>query len=426
MGQALDGRPTSLMFEPKSLAETLVGNAGWLGLAEFGIGKEMATAVLAASGVSDAIKHIAEHNARLVLGINPLVDWKPGSALASVAERCADQTKLFTQLVPDGALGRLGALGIQPPLDFKVGLLSDYADSFGLVRTSSLSQVIRSSETFQRDIGKWQTPQLKSFREVVDSTSLLAGRAHELAECLAPVISRSDLKLTQPSAASFRALEAYTRGLHTSPTLSEVAVVGWGARTASGLLSGAVVAAPVRLDSPADMALDDLLGDDSYQGDGLLFESLLLILDGVDPQAREHLLGAFEALGSRHGAAQKAALMLVESIDWLLRTVAPEAEVMQWAEGQTARRRNRFVHVATGGVERSTLTGRVGFVVRNGDAPLRKLAETQAELVSEVLPQLRRIAEGQKHGGAVNGNTGLVRSMAVTLVGLLGIMFCQP
>ena len=51
-----------------------------------------------------------------------------------------------------------------------------------------------------------------------------------------------------------------------------------------GLLSGAVVAALcVWIARP--MALDDLSVDDSYQGDGLLFESLLLILDGIDPGA---------------------------------------------------------------------------------------------------------------------------------------------
>ena len=45
-----------------------------------------------------------------------LVDWKPGSGagVRGRAMRRSDE-ELFTQLVPDGALGRLGAFGIQPP-----------------------------------------------------------------------------------------------------------------------------------------------------------------------------------------------------------------------------------------------------------------------------------------------------------------------
>ena len=229
--------------------------------------------------------------------------------------------------------------------------------------------------------------------------------------------------MAQPSAASFRALEAYTRGLPTMPDSRQVAVAKWGAQTSTGLLSAAVVRSPIDLDRSTDEALDELLLHEAFHGGGQLDE-LVPILTEVDPQAGEHLRAAFENLDNRHGAAQSAAHMLVETIDWLFRAAAPDVELMGWIDQQEPNFRKKLVF-ARDGSDRPTLTARVRFVVRHRPGSQRTLAKSQADLVIAALPQLRKVAEGVKHGGAEQADVNLVRSLATTLVGLLGVVFTR-
>ena len=418
-------KPEAVAALPGGLPASFVGNLGRLGLAELGVGKNWAGPSLAVSGVSEVIKNLATRNAQLAKMADPLAHWN-GSAALSAARLYADQTRLLSQLVPDRLIGGMSALGLAQTLSIKPGFLSEYAASIGLAQSSSLTQVLRTSETFQQDLAKWHGARFSAISAGLDSTSLLASRAHGVAERLTPVVSRADLKLMQPSAASFRALDAYTRSLSSAPTLGQVVVAGWGAQAATGLLSGAAIAVPIELDSPADIALDELLSDDAFHGTGQLLEDLLPILDSVDPRAREHILGAFEALDNRFAAVPTAAHMLVETIDWLFRSAAPEELVLLWAQDQEPRFRKQLVYKPASGVEKPTLTAKVRYVVRHRDPSQQQLTEAQVKLVIAALPQLREAAEGEKHGGAGRGSVGVVRSMAVTLVGLLGMVFTQP
>lgn len=411
-----------LTVQPKSMAALSGVLPARLGLAELGVGKSMAAAI-AAAGMNDAAKSVLGRNAELMKRLDPLADWKGSSALAALGKGYAEQVSVLSRIVPAGAMSGFGSLGIEVPASFAAGRLADIADSVGFARGSSLSQVIQASGTLQEQIAQWQGPKFAEINAGMASSVLLASRTHELAERLAPVLARSEWKLAQPSAASFRALEAYTRGLPTMPDSRQVAVAKWGAQTSTGLLSAAVVRSPIDLDRSTDEALDELLLHEAFHGGGQLDE-LVPILTEVDPQAGEHLRAAFEKLDNRHGAAQSAAHMLVETIDWLFRAAAPDVELMGWIDQQEPNFRKKLVF-ARDGSDRPTLTARVRFVVRHRPGSQRTLAKSQADLVIAALPQLRKVAEGVKHGGAEQADVNLVRSLATTLVGLLGVVFTR-
>lgn len=423
MSESLIEQIDRLTAQPKGMAALSGVHPARLGLAELGVGKSMAAAI-AAAGMNDATKSVLGLNAELMKRLDPLADWKGSSALAVLGKGYAEQISVLSRIVPAGAMSGFGSLGIEAPASLAAGRLAEIADSVGFARGSSLSQVIQASGTLQEQIAQWQGPKFAEINAGLASSGLLAARTHELAERLAPVLARPEWKLAQPSAASFRALEAYTRGLPTMPTLGQVAVAGWGSQTATGLLSAAVVRSPTDLDRSTDEALDELLRHEAFHGGGQLDE-LVPILTEVDPQAGEHLLAVFENLDNRYGAAQTSAHMLVETIDWLFRAAAPHAELMSWVNQQEPRFRNELLYSPRPGVEMPTLAAKVRFVVRNRDESRRRLAKAQAQLVIVALPQLREAAEGVKHGGAHRADVNLVRSLATSLVGLLGVVFTR-
>jgi len=428
VSESLKAQIDRFSVDSVSVAESLSSGHARVSFAELGVGKSMAAAI-AATGMTDVAKSIVERNARLMKSVDPLASWKASSALAAMGKGHAEQMNVLSRIVPDSAISGLGSLGIEPPASFATGRLAEIADSIGFAQSSSLSQVIQASGTLQEQIAKWQGPKFAEINAGMASSVLLATRTHELAERLAPVMARADWKLARPSAASFRAVEAYTRGLPPVPSVGQAAVAGWGAQTATGLLSAAVVALPVELDSPADDALIDLLRHESFHGGGQLVDELVPVLNQVDPQAGEHLLASYENLDNRYSAAQTSAHMVVETIDSLFRAAAPDDDVMVWANQQEPRyRKKHLVHTPKhGGGEKPTFSARVRYVVRSRDGSQRRLASAQAQLVIVALPQLRQAAEDVKHGGAhQQADVNQVRSLLTALVGLLGIVFTRP
>lgn len=133
-------------------------------------------------------------------------------------------------------------------------------------------------------------------------------------------------------------------------------------------------------------------------------------LGDVHPSLRERLDGAWERItGGGADAASQAANSLMETVDWTLRTLAPDEDVLSWHASEGRPQKELQDH-------RPTRTLRVRYVVRQHPEKNSAL-----DLYLKALGELVRAVQAPKHGLELHAPQTLV-PVALSVEGLLHLL----
>jgi hypothetical protein len=251
-----------------------------------------------------------------------------------------------------------------------------------------------------RSIGRAHTSKVAR----VDSIRRVAGLVDQQSALLAAL--RPQVHVARSAAFAIRAwddvvrVSALQRGTRLLDRL-EVAGRGTGWMVHAGLL----------LAQPADGRVEELELDAAVVlGPAEASSDLRKRLAEISPSLCERLNGAWERITSGgEDAASQAANSLMETVDWTLRILAPDADVLEWHASQ-----NRSIKDLSGG--RPTRGLRLRYVVR-----AHPEKNSALNLYLKALGELVRAVQAPKHAIELESPRTLV-PVALSVEGLLHLL----